>query len=173
MDCWLFVPLLLTSCFHLSEIFYFLYIKKCNNFEINFFSSTFNNGNTWVIVQQRLWIPLYIHAGHIITQQLVILLLLFSSLEKGSRCLACADCNTNDSNKEESLGPAVFREKLSNQIMEYNLLRNKTDDLVGICIFPVLSESAVFSFYSCVTILNSQRKGLTMWKTERINIGVI
>lgn len=66
--------------------------------------------------------PLYIHAVHIITQQLVILLLLlFYSLEKGSRCLACADCNTNDIDKGESRGPAVFREKLSNQIMEYNL----------------------------------------------------
>ena len=39
----------------------------------------------------------------------------------------------------------------------------KTDDLVGGCIFPLLSESAVFNFHSCITILKAQGK------EERLN----
>lgn len=44
----------------------------------------------------------------------------------------------------------------------------KTDDLVGGCIFPLLSESALFSFYSCITILKAQRKEETLNPIEKV-----
>lgn len=77
---------------------------------------------TGVIVPIRPWTLPYIHAGQVITQHLVILfLLLLLSLEEGNRSLACAECNLNDTNQGGSLEPAVFRAKLSNQIIKYNL----------------------------------------------------
>lgn len=55
---------------------------------------------------------LYFHVSHIITQQsghfVVVIVLQFG---KGSRCLACADSNTNDMDKGESHRTAVFRKK--------------------------------------------------------------
>lgn len=105
----------------ISIIYFFLPVKKYNNLGIKFFLLHIWWSNTWVIVQFRPWTLPYIHACQIITQHLVILMFLFLSLEEGSRCLACAECNTNDTNKGVSLEPAIFKGKLSHKIMKYNL----------------------------------------------------